>query len=679
MDRPSQKEKPNPGSHEIIHVDEMYGDWFIDYASYVILERAIPHLSDGLKPVQRRILHSMREMEDGRYNKVANIVGNTMKYHPHGDASIGDALIQLGQKDLLIDCQGNWGNILTGDAAAAARYIEARLSKFALEVVFNPKTTVWAASYDGRNREPVTEPVKFPLVLAQGVEGIAVGLSTRILPHNFNELIDASIEALRGRKFEIYPDFVQGGLADVSDYNEGRRGGRVRVRARIERVRKNLLKIHEIPFGTTTTSLIDSIVAANEKGKFKISKVEDNTGREVEILVYLTPGSDPETIEKALFAFTDCEVSLSPNTCVISCEQPVFLGVHEILKRCAEQTRNLLRMELEIRLGELEEKWHFSSLEKIFIENRIYRDIEECETWEAVIQAIAKGLEPHQKRLRRKITTEDIVRLTEIKIKRISKYDSFKADEQIKSLEEEIKEVGKNLRQLTRYAIRYFTDLKKKYGTAKERRTELTSFSKVVAAEVAMANETLFLNRKDGFAGWGLKKDEEVEKCSRMDDLLVIRRDGTMMVTRISEKTFVGPDPAHLSVFQKADETVYQMMYRDGKNGKLMAKRFQIGGVTRDRDYQLTRGTPGTRVFFCQAQGEDQRPAEVMVYLHPSCSARKKIFGFDFNELALKGRGATGNIVTRHPVSRVVKATSRNRATTRENTQAEMDFASEKD
>ena len=515
---------------DAIYVDDMYGDWFLDYASYVILERAVPHADDGLKPVQRRILHSMRELEDGRYNKVANVIGNTMKYHPHGDASIGDAMIQLGQKDLLIDTQGNWGNVLTGDSAAAPRYIEARLTPFALEVIFSPKVTTWLASYDGRNKEPVTFPVKFPLLLAQGAEGIAVGLSTKILPHNFLEILDAMIDALRKNPIDLLPDFLQGGIADCTDYNGGARGGRVRVRARIEKVKKHLLKITEIPYGTTTTSLIDSILSANDKSKIKVSRIEDNTSEFVEILVHLPSTVSAEDSLPGLYAFTDCEVSLAPNACIIKDNHPQFLSVNDLVKSAAELTRETLRRELEIKLGELQEKWHFASLEKIFIEKRIYRDIEKEETWEGVIAAVDKGLKPYVKSLRRSVTQEDIVRLLEIKIKRISKYDSFRADEQIKGFEDEIAEVEGHLAQLTRYAIRYFKELKKKYGKGRERKTEicvdengeLTPFDKIVAAKVGVANETLFLNKKDGFAGYGLKKDEPVEKCSNLDDVIVI-------------------------------------------------------------------------------------------------------------------------------------------------------------
>ncbi|HAZ00499.1 MAG TPA: DNA gyrase/topoisomerase IV subunit A, partial [Opitutae bacterium] len=530
FDQPSEELEAVPVSDEDIfsiktdagHVDDMFSDWFLDYASYVILERAVPHANDGLKPVQRRILHSMRELEDGRYNKVANVIGNTMKYHPHGDASIGDAMVQLGQKELLIDMQGNWGNTLTGDSAAAPRYIEARLSKFALDVVFNPKTTQWLSSYDGRNKEPDTLPVKFPLLLAQGAEGIAVGLSCKILPHNFNELLDGCIALLRKEKPELVPDFPTGGIADVSEYNNGKRGGRVKVRARIETRSKLLLAITELPFGKTTTSLIDSILAANEKGKIKIARVEDNTADVVEILVYLPSGSDPETVEQALYAFTDCELSVSTNICVIENEKPHFFSAQDLLYLATEKTRNLLQLELEIQLGELEEKWHFSSLEKIFIEKRIYRRIEEEETWEAVIATVDEGLKPYKKLFKREVTQDDILRLLEIKIKRISKFDSLKADEQIKALEDDIETTKKNLKYLTKYAIKWFTELKKKYGEGRERKTVLASFERVVAQDVVIANETLYVDKKEGFAGIGMKKDEAVCKCSNLDDVIAI-------------------------------------------------------------------------------------------------------------------------------------------------------------
>ena len=650
---PSDSLPAHHKSSAVTHINEMYGDWFLDYASYVILERAVPHLNDGLKPVQRRILHSMREMEDGRYNKVANIVGNTMKYHPHGDASIGDALIQLGQKDLLIDTQGNWGNTLTGDSAAAPRYIEARLSKFALEVIFNPKTTVWAQSYDGRNREPVTLPVKFPLVLAQGVEGIAVGLSTRILPHNFVELIDASIATLRGHGVELYPDFPTGGIADFSDYQQGRRGGRVRVRARLEIEKKSLLKVTEVPYGTTTSSLIDSIISANDKGKIKIARIEDNTSSQAEILIHLPAGADPQTTIKALYAFTDCEVSIAPNACIIRDNAPAFLGVDEIIRCCTEQTKDLLRQELEIKLGELEEKWHFSSLEKIFIENRIYRDIEECTTWEAVLKAIDDGLKPFKKRLRREVTEDDLVRLTEIKIKRISKFDSFKADELIKSLEAEIEEVRDHLAHLTRTAVNWFKQLRKKYAAGRERRTEISTFDRINAAKVAVANETLYVNRKEGFAGTGLKKEEEVGKCSSLDDIIVFRQDGSMVVSRVQEKAFVGKNVVHIEVFDKAAPTTYSMVYRDGTSGPYYAKKFQVSGVTRDKEYDLTKSGSSSKVLYFSTNKDPNYNDKVTIHLHPQVRARKKKIAFDFASIGLKGRGAGGNMVSKYAVSRV--------------------------
>ncbi|MFL2937593.1 MAG: DNA gyrase/topoisomerase IV subunit A [Opitutales bacterium] len=650
---------------EAIYVDDMYGDWFLDYASYVILERAVPHADDGLKPVQRRILHSMRELEDGRYNKVANVIGNTMKYHPHGDASIGDAMIQLGQKDLLIDTQGNWGNLLTGDSSAAPRYIEARLTPFALEVVFSPKVTEWASSYDGRNKEPITFPVKFPLLLAQGAEGIAVGLSTKILPHNFNEILDAMVDALRKNPIDLLPDFHQGGIADCTDYNGGARGGRVRVRARMEKVKKHLLKITEIPFGTTTTSLIDSILSANDKGKIKVSKIEDNTAEFVEIMVHLPSTVSAEDSLPALYAFTDCEVSLAPNACVIQNNHPQFLSVNDLIKSSADLTRELLQKELEIKLGELQEKWHFSSLEKIFIEKRIYRDIEKEETWEGVIAAVEKGLKPYAKLFRRAITQDDILRLLEIKIKRISKYDSFRADEMIKGFEEEIKEVEGFLAQITRYAIRYLKDLKKKYGKGRERKTELcvdesgelTPFDRIVASKVVVANETLYLNRKDGFAGYGLKKDEAIEKCSDMDDVLVIGKDGVMKVMKIADKMFVGKTPLRVAVFRRDDQKVYNMVYRDGQSGRLYAKKFKIGGVTRDKEYPLFKTHSRSRIFFFSIHDSEKKNSRVLVHLDPTLKRIKEMsIEFDFAWLELQGRSVKGSTLTAHKVDRVVNA-----------------------
>jgi topoisomerase-4 subunit A len=645
---------------EILHttLGSMYSDYFLDYASYVIMERAVPHLNDGLKPVQRRILHSTRELDDGRYNKVANIVGNTMKYHPHGDASIGDAMVQLGQREMLIDTQGNWGNILTGDGAAAPRYIEARLTKFALEVAFNPKTTAWIPSYDGRNREPVTLPMKFPLLLAQGVEGIAVGLACKILPHNFNELIDAAVAVLRKEPFVLLPDFPTGGIMDANDYRDGLRGGKVRVRARIDIEKKGLLRITEIPFGTTTGGVMDSIVAAADKSKIKIAKIEDNTAAHADILVYLPSGADSENTRDALYAFTDCEVTLSANSCVIHDGRPRFMGVSDILRHNAEQTRNLLEKELQLRLDELGEKWHFSSLEKIFIENRIYRDIEECETWEAVLAAISKGLAPFKKLLRREVTDEDLARLTEIKIKRISRFDSFKADEEIRGIEQALAETEKNLRNLTKFTIRWFESLREKYGKGRSRRTEVSSFDRVDRTQVVAATETLYVDRKNGFAGWGLKKEESVEKCSRLDDIIAFSQDGKMVVQRVADKSFVGKRPIHVAVVRKDEDPVYSMIYRDGRDGAIYAKRFKAGGITRDKEYDLTLGTPGTRVIYFAVHPDEKQSSENMVLIHlkPALRLRNVSRPFVFGEIALKGRAVKGNLITRHPVDRVVRA-----------------------
>ncbi|MEC8649684.1 MAG: DNA gyrase/topoisomerase IV subunit A [Verrucomicrobiota bacterium] len=642
------------------HVDHMFSEWFLDYASYVILERAVPHANDGLKPVQRRILHSMRELEDGRYNKVANVIGNTMKYHPHGDASIADAMVQIGQKDLLIDMQGNWGNTFTGDSAAASRYIEARLSKFSLDVVFNPKTTQWLASYDGRNKEPETLPVKFPLLLAQGAEGIAVGLSCKILPHNFNELIDACIALLRKQTPDIFPDFPTGGIADVSEYNNGKRGGRVKVRAKIEVLKKNLLAITQLPFGKTTTSLIDSILSANDKGKIKISRVEDNTAENVEILLYLPSGADSDTVEQALYAFTDCEVSVSTNICVIENEKPHFFSAQDLLYLATEKTRELLKSELDIELKELEKKWHFSSLEKIFIEKRIYRRIEEEETWEGVISTVQAGLKPHKKLFKRPITEEDILRLLEIKIKRISKFDSFKADEQIKALEEAIAETEKNLKYLTKFAIKWFTNLKKKYGKGRERKTELSSFEKVVAHEVVIANETLYVDRKEGFAGTSLKKDEPVCKCSNLSDIIAISQEGTLKVSKVSNKAFFGKNILHIDVFNRAEPNnlTYCMVYRDGKTGPTLMKHFTIGGVTRDKEYNLTKGKPGSRIFYVSCYPTNSgTPDAVKVNLKPVPRLRKTEEEVFFKDIAIRGRSTSGNIITKNAVRNVVRLT----------------------
>lgn len=639
--------------HDSIPVTGMYKDWFLDYASYVILERAVPAIEDGLKPVQRRILHAMKEMDDGRFNKVANIIGQSMQYHPHGDASIGDAIVNLGQKDLLIETQGNWGDIRTGDSAAAARYIEARLSKFALEVVFNPQTTEWQLSYDGRKREPVTLPVKFPLLLAQGVEGIAVGLSTKILPHNFIELIEGSIQILNGERTNILPDFPTGGLADFSEYNEGLRGGRIKVRARIEEEDNKTLLIKDIPFGTTTNSLIESIIKANDKGKIKIKKVVDNTAKDVEIQIQLAPGQSPDMTIDALYAFTDCEVSISPNACVIIEDKPIFLSVNDILEYNTKQTKALLKRELEIRKAELMEKLLFSSLEKIFIENRIYRDIEECETWDAVIETIDRGLDPFKPDFYREITTEDIIRLTEIKIKRISKFDAFKADELMRKLQEELKEVNYNLKHLTEYAIKYYQNLLIKYGKGRERKTEIRTFDTIEATVVAANNAKLYVNRSDGFVGYGLKKDEFVCDCSDLDDIIVFRRDGKCVVTKIQEKGFVGKDIIHVAVFRKGDERmVYNLIYLDGTSGKAMVKRFQVLAVTRDREYDLTKGTKGSKVLYMTANPNGE--AEIItVYLTQGAKARIKVFDFDFSTIEIKGRAAGGNILTKYPVRKI--------------------------
>jgi len=588
----------------VIQVDGMYNEWFLDYASYVILERAVPHMNDGLKPVQRRILHSLKELDDGRYHKVANVIGNTMKFHPHGDAAIGDALVQIGQKGLLFDTQGNWGNTLTGDRAAAPRYIEVRLSKFGNEVMFNAKTTNWLTSYDGRAKEPETLPAKFPVLLAHGADGIAVGLACKILPHNFLEIIDASVDALRGKKTKIYPDFHTGGMADMSLYNDGLRGGKIRVRARLRKEDSKTLVITEIPFGTTTSSLIDSILKANDKGKIKVKKIEDNTAENVEIVIHLPNGVSPDKTIDALYAFTNCELSISPNITVIKDDKPQFMAVSDLLYYSAERTKDLLKWELEIKKGELEESWHFASLEKIFIEKRIYRDIEECETWEAILQAIHKGLKPHIKHLLRKVTDEDVTRLTEIRIKRISKFDSFKADEKIASLEDQIEEVKHNLANLTEYAISWYKMLKKKYGEGKERKTEIRSFDTIIAAKAAVANAKLYVNKEEGFAGTGLKRSESefVCDCSDIDDIIVFRSDGSMQVSKISSKSFFGKGIIHIAVWKKGDKrTVYNLIYQDGKGGKAMVKRFFVNSITRDKEYAVTKGTPGSKVLYFTA------------------------------------------------------------------------------
>ncbi|UZD23376.1 DNA gyrase/topoisomerase IV subunit A [Algoriphagus halophytocola] len=646
-------ENSDDAMQNAVPVTGMYKEWFLDYASYVILERAVPAIEDGLKPVQRRILHAMKEMDDGRFNKVANIIGQSMQYHPHGDASIGDAIVNLGQKELLIETQGNWGDVRTGDRAAAARYIEARLSKFALEILFNAQTTEWQVSYDGRKREPVTLPVKFPLLLAQGVEGIAVGLSTKILPHNFCELIEASIEVLKGNETNILPDFITGGLADFSEYNEGLRGGKIKVRARIEEEDSKTLLIKEIPYGTTTDSLIESILKANDKGKIKIKKVVDNTAKDVEIAIQLASGTSPNVTIDALYAFTDCEVSISPNACVIVKDTPVFLTVNDILKYNTKQTKALLKRELEIRKGELMEKLLFSSLEKIFIENRIYRDIEECTTWEEVLEAIDKGLDPYKPDFYREITTDDLVRLTEIKIKRISKFDAFKADELMKKLQDELKEVNHHLRHLTDYAILYYQNLLAKYGKGRERKTEIREFDTIQANVVAANNAKLYVNRKDGFVGYALKKEEFVSDCSDLDDIIVIRKDGVCMVSKIQEKNFMGKDILYVGVFRKGDERmVYNLIYLDGATGRAMVKRFQVLAVTRDKEYPLTKGTKGSKVLYLTANSNGE--AEIVtVYLTQGAKARVKVFDFDFASIDIKGRGAGGNIMTRYPVRKI--------------------------
>ena len=648
----SQEELPE------VSLRDMYADYFLDYASYVILERAVPYVEDGLKPVQRRILHSLNELDDGRYNKVANVVGNTMKYHPHGDASIGDAMVGLGQKDLLIDTQGNWGNILTGDRAAAPRYIEARLTPFAKEITFNPKTTNWTPSYDGRNQEPICLPVKFPLLLAQGVEGIAVGLACKILPHNFMELIDACICVLRNEPFEILPDFLTAGAMDASDYREGLRGGKVRVRACIEIDSKKLLRITEVPFGTTTGGLMDNIVAANEKGKIKIAKVVDNTAANAEILVHLPAGSEPEVVRDALYAFTDCESSISPNSCVIIEGKPKFMGVNDILKHSAFHTKDLLQKELEIRLGELNDKWHFSSLEKIFIENEIYLSMKDCKSMEEVVKVIDKGLTPFKKLLQREVLEEDIIRLSKLPFLRMTRFDSAKADEALKLLEDAIAEVEKNLRNLTRYTISYFKNLQKKYGKGRERKTEVSSFAKVDRTQVVVANELLYVDRKNGFAGYGLKKEESLEKCSELDDVIVIGTDGKMKVMKVAEKLFIGKRPQHIAVFRKDEEKVYSLIYREGRDGPIRAKRFRIGGVTRDKEYNLATENKGTRILYFAIHESEAESNDNVVLVHLKAQLRLRNLSrpFKFEDIAIKGRGVRGNLVSKHAVDRVVRA-----------------------
>jgi topoisomerase IV subunit A len=657
---------PNNDNTQIIHLQGMYQDYFLDYASYVILERAVPNIDDGLKPVQRRILHSMKEMDDGRYNKVANIIGQTMQYHPHGDAAIGDALVNMGQKDLLIDTQGNWGNIYTGDGPAAPRYIEARLTKFALEVLFNAQTTEWQLSYDGRKREPIELPAKFPLLLNMGTDGIAVGLSTKILPHNFIELCDASVDILKGKKVKIYPDFLTGASVDVSDYNGGKRGGRVKVRARIEKMDKDVLAIRELPYSVTTESLIESVIKANDKGKIKIKKLSDNTAKDVEVLIELVPGTSPDVTIDALYAFTDCEISLSPNACVIIDEKPHFMTVEEILERNTQNTKDLLKLELEIKLHELLEKWHLASLEKIFIENRIYHEIEECESWEEVLSTIDRELRKYvvapsenpdakdqRLRLMRDITEDDITKLTEIRIKRISKYNSFKADEFIANLEEEMKQVRHDIENIVDFSIAFYKRLKEKYGKGRERKTKLMAFESIQATEVVANNAKLYVNRTDGFIGFGMKKDEFVCDCSDIDDIIVFRADGKFQVKRIADKTFVGKDIIHVAVWKKNDErTTYNMVYSDGKTGRSFAKRFNVTAITRDKDYDLTSGEKGSKLLYFTANTNGE--AEIVnIQLTQSSTAKKKQLEFDFKELAIKGRSSQGNMVTKYPVRKV--------------------------
>ena len=644
---------PIDNQETITRVTGMFKDWFLDYASYVILERAVPAIEDGFKPVQRRILHSMKDLDDGRYNKVANIVGHTMQYHPHGDASIADAMVQIGQKDLLIDTQGNWGNVLTGDRAAASRYIEARLSKFALDVVFNPKITEWQASYDGRRKEPINLPVMFPLLLAQGAEGIAVGLSRKVLPHNFIELIEGSIKHLQGKRFTILPDFATGGVADFNNYNDGLRGGRVRCRAKISQLNKNTLVITEVPYGTTTSSLIDSILKANEKSKIRIKKIEDNTAAEVEILVHLPAGISPDKTIDALFAFTSCETSISPLGCVIEDNKPLFIGVTEMLKRSTDHTVDLLKQELEIKLGEFEEQWHFASLERIFIQNRIYRDIEEEETWPGVISAIDKGLQPHIKHLKRAITEEDIARLTEIRIKRISKFDIDKAQQKIDALEDQIAETKGFLANLITYAIDYFKRLKSEYGEGKERKTEIKTFGDVDATKVIIRNTKLYVNREEGFVGTGLKRDEYVCDCSDIDDIIVFTQDGKLMITKVDSKTFIGKGIIHVAVFKKKDKrTIYNMIYKDGKGGPSYIKRFAVTGVTRDREYDLTNGKANSNVLYFSANPNGEGEV-VSIILRQVGSVKKLKWDIDFADIIIKGRVSKGNLVTKHAIKRV--------------------------
>jgi len=652
MDEHNKEEYIEDGAR-IKPVAGLYEQWFLDYASYVILERAVPAIDDGLKPVQRRILHALNVMDDGRFNKVANVIGATMQYHPHGDASIGDALVNLGQKEILFDMQGNWGDIRTGDSAAAPRYIEVRLSKLAKEIAFNDQTTEWKLSYDGRKKEPVTLSVKFPLLLTQGVEGIAVGLSTKIMPHNFCELIEASIDILKGKKTNIMPDFPTGGMADFSGYNEGAKGSRIRVRAKIEEIDKKTIVIREIPYSTTTDSLIDSILKANDQGKIKIKKVVDNTAKDVEIEIQLQPNTSVDKTIDALYAFTSCEQSISPAACVIMDEKPVFLGVNEILRESTDNTVHLLKRELQIKLHSLQEKWHFSSLEKVFIENRIYRDIEEAETWEEIISRIDKGLEPFKKLFLREVTVDDITRLTEIRIKRISKFDSFKADELIKGIEDGIAETQNFLSNLTDYAIAYFKELLKKYGAGRERKTLIQTFDTIKATVVAEANQKLYANFAEGFVGYGLKKEEFIEDCSDIDEIIAFRSDGKYMLTKVSEKTFMGKDLIHVAVFRKNDERhVYNAVYYDGGSKACMVKRFNVTSLIRDKEYDITKGSNNSKVLYFTSNPNSE--AEIIrINLSALASARNKQFDYDFSELTVKGRNSQGNILTKHPVKKI--------------------------
>tara|TARA_B100001094_G_C18178614_1_gene799450 strand:- start:231 stop:2978 length:2748 start_codon:yes stop_codon:yes gene_type:complete len=637
----------------ITYLSGLYKEWFLDYASYVILERAVPALEDGLKPVQRRILHSMKELDDGRYNKVANIIGNTMKYHPHGDASIGDAMVQIGQKDLLIDCQGNWGNLLTGDGAAAPRYIEARVTKFANHILYNPKTTNWLSSYDGRNKEPQYLPVKFPILLNHGAEGIAVGLACKILPHNFMELIDASVNVLKGKKIELFPDFPNGGLADFTQYNDGLRGGKVRVRAGIQKLNNKTLIINQIPFGTTTDSLIDSIVRATEKNKIKIKKIEDNTSAVAEIIIHLPSGVSPDKMIDALYAFTNCEMSISPNSCVIEGNKPVFIGVTEILKKSVERTVELLKLELEIKLKELENQWHWLSLERIFIENRIYREIEEEETWEGVLSAIKNGLKPFLKKLKKPVSDEDVVKLTEIKIKRISKFDSSKAVDNLLKIEDQIKEVKSNLSNLIEYAIAYYKDVKDKYSDGKERKTEIRVFDNITARKVIVSNKKLYVNKEEGFIGWTLRKDEFIEDCSDLDDIILFFSNGKMIITKIADKKFVGKGIIHAAVWKKGDvRTIYHLIYQAGKMAPSYMKRFSVSSITRDREYDIVGNAKDPKIHYFSVN-PNGRKETVLIKLRPRPKLKKLKIDVDFGELIIKGRGSKGNLVTKNFISKV--------------------------